>query len=157
MSKTPIAKALLKKEDPYKTDVKMGHHVLISDEPESNNGTDQGPDPVRLTLGALASCTAMTLKMYILRKGWDFDDIQVDIYYQVDRVRDPDDISEDEKPYIVNGRIRRITKEILIEGDFDDKQLKRLYHISGKCPVNLMLKGNCKITDKIKTGVSPLK
>lgn len=38
-------------------------------------------------------------------------------------------------------KIDRIDKEIIVKGDLDDKQMKRLLQISHKCPVNKTLQG----------------
>lgn len=150
MASQPSVSATLPQDEPYKTDIQLAEHHAVSDEPESTGGTNKGPEPVRMALGALAACTAMTVKMYINRKEWAVGDINVDVYYDISLAK-KEETPEEERPFIVNGRIRRITKDVKIQGDFDDKQLKKIRIISGKCPVNLMLIQSCIITDKIST------
>jgi putative redox protein len=61
----------------YRTTVVAGDHRFVADEPASGGGADAGPNPLNLLLGALASCTAITLRMYAERKGWELGDIEV--------------------------------------------------------------------------------
>ena len=40
-------------------------------------GDNSGPTPQELLTGALAACTALTVRMYGGRKGWDLDGLEV--------------------------------------------------------------------------------
>lgn len=46
-------------------------HQLTSDEPPTLGGGNAGMAPFELYLAALASCTAITLRMYAQKKGWE--------------------------------------------------------------------------------------
>ena len=63
----------------YKTDITNGTHNLIADEPISIGGTDLGLNPGELLEASLASCTTITLRMYINRKEWQVDEIEVNV------------------------------------------------------------------------------
>ena len=63
----------------YAQTIAIRHHRLISDEAAELGGTDSGPAPTELLLGALASCVAITLQMYAARKGWDPARVEVDL------------------------------------------------------------------------------
>jgi putative redox protein len=63
----------------YQTVVKSGNHTLIADEPIDDGGTDTGMSPYNLLMASLASCTAITLRMYINRKMWIIEEITVDL------------------------------------------------------------------------------
>jgi putative redox protein len=96
-------------------------HQWYADEPIEQGGQDEGPMPTELLLSALAGCKIITVKMYANRKGWEIDDVLVEL-------------SLGEK-----GETTIIEKSIEIIGDIDEKQRKRLIDISGRCPVAKML------------------
>jgi putative redox protein len=133
-----------------KTDVSTGGHHYLLDEPENEGGTDLGPSPVKAALGALASCTSMTVKLYLKHKEWEVGDIRTDVYYDIQLIKDKDKLTEEEQAFIVNSRLRKIRKVVRVSGDFDDNQLKRIRIIAGKCPVNLLMTGSCMITDEVE-------
>lgn len=149
MSTEPTATATLNSDDVYKTPVQIGDHQLIMDESAHNGGTDEGPSPVKSALGSLASCTAMTIRIYLDHKQWKFHNLKVEIYYSEKRVKKEEPLSEEEQEYVVRGRVRKIEKKIKIEGDLDDDQLKRVEKISQKCPVHQMMTGSCMIYDEV--------
>ena len=55
--------------DLYKTELVATGHSLIADEPEEAGGGDLGPSPGQFLQLSLASCTAITLRMYTHRKN----------------------------------------------------------------------------------------
>jgi putative redox protein len=55
----------------YAVTIDAGSHTVLSDEPASRGGGARGPTPSDLLLASLAACTAITLRMYAERKGWD--------------------------------------------------------------------------------------
>ena len=61
----------------YATNIEVGAHSLMADEPPELGGTDLGPNPYDFLVAALASCTSMTLRMYADRKGWPLESITV--------------------------------------------------------------------------------
>src|SRR5687768_16098768 len=101
--------------DHYKTNITLSDHNLVADEPESLGGTDLGPSPGDFLRMSLASCTAITLRMYADRKKFAVEKIQVHVY-------------SDE----VEGKtIFRAT--IDIKGTLDDEQIKRMGQIAKMC------------------------
>src|ERR1700722_12079367 len=56
--------------EPYRVDITVGGHALVSDESAEHGGRDVGPAPFDLVLSGLAACTLITLRMYAERKGW---------------------------------------------------------------------------------------
>ena len=56
--------------DQYRTQIEVGGHALIADEPQALGGANAGPAPYDLLLASLGACTAITLRMYADRKAW---------------------------------------------------------------------------------------
>ncbi len=61
----------------YTSAVKVNRHSLLADEPLDKGGDDLGPAPGDYLCAALASCKAITLRMYVQRKQWTVDEIKV--------------------------------------------------------------------------------
>lgn len=127
--------ALLPKDDAYTTLIKMGDtHRLISDEPTSLGGNDLGPTPYELLSAGLASCTAITIKMYAQRKEWPLEDVHV--YIEHSKI----DAPEEHKAAAQNRKIDHFKRIIKLDGpDLDDDQKARLLDIANKCPVHRTL------------------
>ncbi|MER5603828.1 YbfB/YjiJ family MFS transporter [Streptomyces sp. NPDC002265] len=111
----------VRESGPYAATIGVGPHRLSADEPEPI-GTDAGPTPVELLLGALGACTSMTVRMYAKRKGWDLT--HVDVRLRTD--------SHD-------GPRKRIVKDVEISGGLDGEQISGLATIAEHCPVQRML------------------
>lgn len=61
----------------YQCTIEWRNGKFIADEPVTSGGKDSGPDPYTLLLSSLASCTLVTMRMYIDRKGWQVPEIAV--------------------------------------------------------------------------------
>ena len=75
--------------------LKARDHVWNSDEPVEVRGTDQGPTPYELLLGALGACTTLTLRMYADRKGWPLEWVKVDYEFTREHARDCEECASD--------------------------------------------------------------
>ena len=115
-------------EPAYRIDLRVGAHQLVADEPGTAGGGDAGPSPFGLLLSALASCTAMTLRMYAARKGWELTTVEVDVRYDVD----------EEGP--------RIARTVTVPFDFPAEQRERLADIADRTPVTLAVRAGTPIT-----------
>ena len=108
----------------YKVDIKAeGGTTLVSDEPVSNGGQNLGPSPKELLAAALAACTSITVKMYAARKGWDLQDVYIEV--DLDRL-------DGENKTVINRAIR-------FTGNLDEAQTARLTAIANACPVHKIL------------------
>lgn len=112
------------RQQAYKVDIKAeGGTTLVSDEPVSNGGQNLGPSPKELLAAALAACTSITVKMYAARKGWDLQDVYIDV--DLDRL-------DGENMTVINRAIR-------FTGNLDEAQTARLTAIANACPVHKIL------------------
>ena len=112
----------------YRTTVQTGRHTLITDEPADRGGQDVGPTPSELLAGALASCTAITLRMYADHKQWPLEAVHVDV--TVKRAAD---------------KSTSIDRVLRFEGDLTTEQSSRLADIAERTPVTLTLKAGAEI------------
>jgi putative redox protein len=108
----------------YRVDIRVSGHDVTSDEPSLAGGGDAGPSPFGLLLSALVACTAMTLRMYAMRKGWELATVEVDARYDVD-----DDGQS------------TIARTITVHGDLTPEQRQRLADIAERTPVTLAIRG----------------
>jgi len=124
-------------------DIEAGRHHLVSDEPVSLGGMDDGPTPYDLLTAALGSCTAMTLQIYAQRKGWPLEAIEVRLSHAKIHARDCADCETKE------GRIDRIEREIVLQGPLDAAQRARLLEIADRCPVHRTLTSEIEISTRL--------
>jgi len=109
----------------YLMEIKTTNHTVMVDEPISIGGSDQYPNPAQYLLSALASCTAITIKMYTDNKGWNVGEINVDVKM---------------KEAISSGKPRKkIVKAVQFENPLKDEQIERLLTIGSKCPISKLL------------------
>lgn len=120
-------------------------HSVICDEPQ-DEGDGLGPGPYELLLGALGSCTAMTVLMYARRKGWDVADCSVHLTHDRIHAEDSDGAESGTK------RVDLIKRDISIRGRLTEDQRDRLLEIAQKCPVHKTITSNPTIVDSILVG-----
>lgn len=146
MSAQKIIHAYLPKDESFKTTLTAGKHELIADEPENvKGGKDAGPDPYDYLLMGLGSCTLMTVKMYAKHKGWELDDLYLELRHNK---RHEEDCGNCEDP---ESKIDVIEKELIIKGDLSQEQIDKLLEISKKCPVHRTLKDTIQINSTVAT------
>lgn len=108
----------------YQTIATSGNHSIIIDEPEELNGTNTGMGPFGLLLSSLGSCTIITLRMYVERKMWVVDEINIEL----EVFATPD------------GHL--IESKLSFKGDLNPEQTQRLLQIADSCPIHKLLAGN---------------
>lgn len=118
----------------YKTELTISGHNVIADEPEELGGTNQGPAPGEFLLISLASCTAITLRMYANRKNWPVETIRVEVDFEK----------------VENKTIFK--REIELTGNLTDEQRARLLQIANACPVHKTLTNPIEVQSKLVVG-----
>lgn len=127
----------------FRTTLDLGGHSLASDEPVSVGGTGSGPTPYELMLGALASCTAMTVRMYASRKQWPLEGVTV-------RLRDtPAHMQDCLNCETESVGPRQIDRIVHFEGPLSAEQHARLLQIADRCPVHRTLTSEIKIRTRL--------
>ena len=110
----------------------LGHLQLVArtastaflvDEPHSVGGLGSGPNPYDLLSTALGACTAMTLRLYAERKGWNLGRIRVSVLHHRASLQTRD----------------LFERTIHLEGSLDEAQTARLLEIADLCPVHRTL------------------
>lgn len=113
---------------PYATQLVVGHHHLVADEPVDLGGGDTGPAPDEMVLAALGACTAITLRMYAERKQWPLEGVEVSL-----------DFASRDKAKAV------IQRTVHLTGALDEEQRARLLQIANACPVHRILTGEVEV------------
>lgn len=111
----------------FATQIVAGGHRLTSDEPADNGGKNAGPAPYDLLLASLSACTAITLRMYAERKGWDLKAADVALHFWRD------------------GEREIIDRVVTLTGDLDEAQVTRLLDVCERTPVTKTLKNGLTI------------
>ena len=117
--------------DTYKTELVARSHKIIADEPADVGGKDLGPRPGDFLRMSLASCTAITLRMYANRKKFDVKEIEVSVASKE-----------------VEGGTAFET-DIKITGNLDEAQHQRMLQIAKLCPVHKVLTNPIQISTQL--------
>ena len=111
--------------------IRSGHFDLITDEPKALGGQGAAPAPFDYYLAALAACTAITLRMYAEKKGWNLGEFRAELSL----VRDDDGTAQ----------IRRVLHS---DQPLSDEQWRRLLEIVEKTPVTKVMRDGAQITSE---------
>ena len=115
----------------YQCTIEWRNGRFIADEPPASGGKDTGPDPHTLLLSSVVSCTLITLRMYIDRKGWDIPNIAVNGNLYAD--------TKDGKTITVFDR------DILFLSPIEDERKLRLQEIASRCPISKILENESRV------------
>jgi uncharacterized OsmC-like protein/pimeloyl-ACP methyl ester carboxylesterase len=129
----------------YTSEVLTPFHHLLADEPESVGGKNLGPTPYDLLMASLGTCTAMTLKMYADRKGWDLKEINVFLNHE--KVHQQDS-GLAENPH--EGKISKFSRFLEIKGEITEEMKTKLLEIANKCPVHKTLHEPIEVETKFR-------
>ena len=119
----------------YTSHIQVHQHEFLVDEPLEKGGEDTAPAPGDYLCAALASCTAITLRMYVQRKKWNVEQIKVTVNLTLGK-----ETSSGNNTFFC---------ELNFKGDLDDEQQKRLLVIANSCPLHKLLSKPSEIVTAI--------
>jgi uncharacterized OsmC-like protein len=128
----------------FRTELTIGSHRLIADEPRSAGGNDEGPNPYDLLASALATCTAMTLHFYAKREKLALDRVEVIVANERIHAKDCADCESD------SGYVHRFDVRLKVSGDLTDEQRQKLLQIAQRCPVYKTLTNEIKVYETLE-------
>lgn len=117
--------------DKYRTEITTDSKTFAADEPRELGGRDTAPAPQEYLMSALASCTAITLRMYADRKKLNVPKITVQVSYAKEEFKS------------------LFTVEVSYEGKMEANQEKRFLDIAKMCPVHKILNSPIQIETKL--------
>jgi putative redox protein len=117
----------------YQTEIVSGSHRYLADEPADKGGTDTGPTPSQMAMGALGACIAITLRMYAERKKWPLEGVEIALDFERFAASDYAAYSGDEL------FVHEVRESIRLIGTLDATQTERLMDIATKCPVRRLI------------------
>jgi len=124
--------------DNFRHSLNIDNHELFTDLPKSLGGDDTAPSPHDYFDAALASCKALTLKLYAQRKGIPLTGVTVEITR--------DDSEEQKGKYHLNVKLT-------LKGVLTDQQRDELHRIADRCPIHkLMTTAEVSIETKLSEG-----
>ncbi len=109
-----------------------GRHVLITDEPSSLGGTDEGPAPHELLPATLASCISTMIALYARNKGWELRELSVDVEYDTEAIP------------------RRFSVTVNLPDGLAPSQIERLRRVADTCPVRRALEAGFAFDERIE-------
>lgn len=115
----------------YRHDIHVGHFDLVADEHKALGGQGAGPAPFDYYLASLAACTAITLRMYAQRKGWDLGEFRAELA-----------LSFDEEGTV------HVHRTLHSDQALSDAQWERLLEIVAKTPVTKAMRDGAVITSE---------
>jgi putative redox protein len=118
-------------KDKYRTELTTENKTFAADEPGELGGADTAPSPPEYLMSALASCTAITLRMYADRKKLDVNKIKVQVTHTKEEFKSV------------------FTVDVSYEGKLDAEQEKRFLDIAKMCPVHKILSNPIEIETRL--------
>ncbi len=115
----------------YRHHIRSGEHEVIADEPATLGGQGAGLAPFDLYLASLSACTAITLRMYAEKKGWELGTFRAELRSS----RDAD------------GKLL-VHRVLHASAALSDAQWQRLLEVVEKTPVTLVMREGATITSE---------
>jgi putative redox protein len=128
----PITAVVRSRTDSLRQEIVVNdRHTFVVDEPQALGGTDTAPAPFDLLAASLAGCIVITIRMYARRKGWQLDDVGVEVT-----------LDRESRPQCCAFTVR-------LPDGLTEEQYVRLEHVAQKCPVHRTLKHGLEFEHRV--------
>lgn len=128
----------------YRSVVHWRNGTFEGDEPPNRGGHDVGPDPYTLLCSSLATCTLITLRMYIDEQGWDVPSISVAVDYFA--AKDGEAI------------VTTFDRDVVFSTPLGAEREATLRDVAANCPVSRLLEGQVNVRTYVaRTGEAEMK
>jgi putative redox protein len=81
----------------------------------------------------------MTIQMYARRKGWDIEEVETHVNYNREHAVDCESCEQG------SSKIDTFRRDLVIKGNLDKEQTKKILEIADKCPVHRTLQSETQI------------
>ena len=125
MKVNPTSKVVLSNEN-FKAMASSRSFQYSIDTLKKKGGQDSAPTPVEYFLSGIASCVAITIRMYADKMKWNLGEIYVEVQEKTELTK--------------NGVVKTIVENISFENKISEAQKRSILEVSDKCPVALMVK-----------------
>ena len=119
-------------KDKYRTQISVGGRDIVADEPPALGGQGAGFAPYDLLLASLGACTAITLRMYAKKKGWELGELRTELTLTRD--------ASSARPQVL--------RQLWATAPLDDAQWQRLLEVAAKTPVTKVMREGATITSE---------
>ncbi|MEV1292402.1 OsmC family protein [Pseudonocardia sp. NPDC049635] len=127
--------------DGVRSEIRIGNHEVVVDEPPALGGENAAPNPVEFALASLLSCQVVTYRFYAAKLGIPVDDIQVDVEGDLD-VRGFFGLDDDVRPGF--GAVRLVVD---LKGPASEEDYQRLREtVDAHCPVLDLFRNETPVT-----------
>jgi uncharacterized OsmC-like protein len=130
--------------DGVRTEIRIGRHDVVVDEPPALAGADAAPNPVEAALAGLLSCQVVTYRFWAVQLGIPLDDVAVDVEGDLD-VRGFFGLDDAVRPGF--GGIRVVVR---LSGPASDEDYRRLHEtVDEHCPVLDLFRNPTPVTTRL--------
>lgn len=114
----------------YRCEAEFRKHSVVVDEPPSIGGTNEGPNPIELFLGSMATCQAIAYRIWAEYLDIDLQSVEVDVEGDID-LRGLFGITESEPPGYTEIRL-----DVRFHGPESDERFDELARaVERACPL----------------------
>jgi putative redox protein len=108
-----------------------GRHTIVTDEPLSLGGTDQGPAPHELLPAMVASCVSTMITLYARARQWELGEVRVEVVYETDATP------------------RHVQVRVYLREGLTADQVRRLRKVVDTCPAKRALEAGFTFDEQL--------